>query len=153
MKLRINGEPSTELLLFTSKLIFIPTLIAIYLNRWGDVVISGSQAAAALWFHSSHTPLSFYADQATMYLLAAHTLILATRHPMTPFLFVLGFGYMVVVYSYGKRNMCFCFDANPTVADAYHASIHILGIAIYSFSMICLLPYDAQGIFGLSVSS
>jgi hypothetical protein len=46
---------------------------------------------------------------------------------------------MLIVYSYGKRNKCFCFDTNTVVADRFHASIHILGIAIYSLSMIFFL--------------
>ena len=55
---------------------------------------------------------------------------------------------MLIVYSYGQRNKCFCFDPNTQVADMYHASIHILGITIYTISMLFFLDDDA-GIFSL----
>ena len=43
-QLRIDGEPPSSLLLFTSNLIFIPTIIAGLLGRWGDVYIITTQA-------------------------------------------------------------------------------------------------------------
>ena len=64
------------------------------------------------------------------------TLPLAVTTYPTVALFVLGFGYMFVIYTYGFYNQCFSFDRRPEVADLYHASIHILGIAIYTSSMI-----------------
>ena len=76
--------------------------------------------------------------------------MLATTNTITPFLFTLGFGYMGVVYSYGKINNIFCFDPNEYIADIYDASMHIVGIIIYSGSMICFLSdeaNDANGIF------
>ncbi|NBV77701.1 hypothetical protein EBR66_06075 [bacterium] len=149
MQLKIGGEPPSELLLFTSRLIFVPAIVAFFLNRWGDVFIICFQAVCANWFHSSHTLSAFYADQVGMYLLAFHTLLLAITSIWTPFLFVLGFGYMLVVYSYGQCNSCFCFDSDPVIADRYHASIHILGIAIYASSMLFFLPMEAGGIFEL----
>ena len=83
-----------------------------------------------------------------MYLLATHTILLARTNHITPFLYILGFGYMLIVYSYGQRNKCFCFDPNAQVADMYHASIHILGIIIYTLSMLFFLDNDT-GIFSL----
>ena len=149
MQLKIGGEPPSELLLFTSRLIFVPGIIALLLNRWPDVFVISFQAICAIWFHSSHTLTAFYADQVGMYLLAAHTLLLSSTSVWTPFLYVIGFGYMLLVYSYGQRNSCFCFDANSVVADKYHASIHILGIIIYSSSMVFFLPTNAGGIFDI----
>ena len=150
-QLRIGGEPPAEILLFTSKLIFVPALIALFLRRWADVFIISFQAASAIWFHSSHTPVAFYADQLGTLVLATHTLLLARSTPYTPPLFVIGFGYMLVVYSYGQRNKCFCFDPNPRIADRFHASIHLLGITIYSSSMIFFLPYEAAGILDVNL--
>ena len=149
----MGGEPPTDILIFTSKLIFIPGIVALCLNRWGDVFIITFQAIMAIWYHSTHTIASFYADQVGIWLLATHTLLLARTSAATPYLFVLGFGYMLVVYSYGKRNNCFCFDPNRVLADRYHASIHILGISIYSTSMIFFLPYTAGGIFNLTATA
>ena len=149
MELKVGGEPPSELLLITSRLIFVPAIVAFFLSRWGDVFVICFQAVCAIWFHSSHTLSAFYADQAGMYLLAFHTLLLARTSVWTPFLFVLGFGYMLIVYSYGQRNKCFCFDSDPVIADRYHASIHILGIAIYASSMLFFLPGEAGGIFEL----
>lgn len=148
-QVKINNEPPSKILLFTSKLIFIPAIIALFLKRWGDVFIIAFQAICAMWFHSSHTAISLYADQAGMWILIIHTLLLAITNNITPFLYILGFGYMLIVYSYGKYNKCFCFDLNPSIADTYHASIHILGIGIYSCSMLFILSYEASGIFGL----
>jgi hypothetical protein len=137
------------MLTITSHLIFFPAIIALYLSRWIDVFIIALQAITAVWYHSYHTTASYYADQVAIWLLACHTLLLARTSIVTPYLFVVGFGYMVVVYCYGKRNKCFCFDENILVADLYHGSIHILGIAIYSVSMLFFLPYESGGIFDL----
>ena len=58
---------------------------------------------------------------------------------------------MLIAYSYGKRNKCFCFDPNAQVADMYHASIHILGITIYrQIPKLRTLVLDF-GIFGNDV--
>jgi hypothetical protein len=149
VELKIGGEPPSELLLLTSRLIFLPAIVAFVHKRWGDVFVISFQGICAIWFHSSHTFTSFCADQVSMYLLATHTLLLARTSYWTPFLFVLGFGYMLIVYSYGKRAGCFCFDPNPMIADRYHASIHILGILIYASSMIFFLPHEAGGLFDL----
>lgn len=143
---RIDGEPPVQILVFTSSLICIPTLVALRFNRWGDVYITSLQAVCSLWFHSSHTRIALYADQISMWILITHTFLLAVRHWATPFLFVLGFGYILLVYVYGKRINAFCFDPDTRIADAYHASIHILGILIYSGSMM-ILPHDTYGIF------
>ena len=136
-----------KLLVFTSNLICIPTCVAFLLKRWEDVFITSLQAICAIWYHSSHSPISFYADQISIWLLVLHTCMLATTNTITPFLFTLGFGYMGVVYSYGKINNIFCFDPNEYIADIYHASMHIVGIIIYSGSMIFFLPNEANGIF------
>jgi hypothetical protein len=146
-QLRVGGEPPSPILLFTSRLIFVPAIVALLLKRWGDVFIICFQAVCAVWFHSAHSPASYWMDQVGMYLLATHTFFLARTSSATPFLFVLGFGYMLMVYSYGQRNSCFCFDPNTVIADRYHASIHILGIAIYASSMMFFLPHEAGGIF------
>ena len=145
------SEPAGEILIFTSKLIFVPAIVALCLGRWGDVFVITFQAVIAIWYHSTHTLASFYADQVGIWLLAIHTLLLAITSAATPYLFVLGFGYMLVVYLYGKRNKCFCFDPNRELADRYHGSIHILGIAIYSASMIFFLPDTAGGIFDIKL--
>jgi len=149
-RVRIEGEPPVQILVFTSSLICIPTLVALSLHRWGDVYITSLQALCSLWFHSSHTPISLYADQISMCILITHTFLLAVTHWLTPFFFLLGFGYIFLVYVYGKRINAFCFDPDTRIADAYHASIHILGIAIYSGSML-ILSNDAYGIFDSSI--
>lgn len=148
-RLQVAGEPPTEILILSSRLIFVLAVIAFFLKRWGDVFIVTSQALCAIWFHSSRNLISYYADQFSMYLLALHTLLLARTSQVTPYLFVLGFGYMLVLYSYGQRNRCFCFDSDINIANRYHASIHILGITIYGSSMILFLDYEAGGIFDL----
>jgi hypothetical protein len=131
--------PDLPLLRVTSSLIFLPAFIALALGRWTDVVVISTQGICSVWFHSTHSKLSLYADQTSILILATHTLGLALTNSVTPYLFVLGFGYMAVVFSYGKRNNCFCFDPDETVGNRYHASIHILGITIYSVSMIFFL--------------
>ena len=148
-RLRLNGEPPVDLLVFTSKLIFIPTVIALLMRRWVDVVVSSVQAISAIWFHSSHTRLSFYADQVGILLLAFHTLLLAITNNISICLFILAYGYMILVYSYGHYYKCFCFDSNVKVADKYHASIHIAGILIYSVSMLFIISHEANGIYSL----
>jgi DVNP family len=55
-------------------------------------------------------------------------------------LFILGFGYMLLVYMYGKQKNCFAFDPKEDVAEKYHASMHLVGIAIYTSSMLWFLP-------------
>jgi hypothetical protein len=149
VELRINREPPTQILIFTSSLLLIPAGVAVALKRWGDVVIISLQFVSALWFHTAHTPTSFYFDQASTSLLAVHSLLLARTTAITPFMFVLHFGYMTVVYGYGERNKCFCFHPDIIIADRYHSSIHILGMLVYTSSMILFLPYEANGIFGI----
>ena len=142
----MTQQPS-EILTLTSKLIFVPAIVALGLRRWGDVCIVSFQAVTAIWYHSSHTPVSYYVDQLGIWLLVVHTLLLAQTTPATPYMFVLGFGYMFLMYFYGKCTKRFCFDPNTDIADRYHASMHVLGIAIYSGSMIFFLPDTAGGIF------
>jgi len=145
--LRINGEAPVFILQLTSKLIFIPAIVALFLKRWGDLIIISFLAISALWYHSSHSKISYYVDQIGIWLLVFHTFLLAITNLITPFLFILGFGYMLIVYSYGKNYNCFCFDPDINIADKYHASIHVLGIAIYCISMIFFLPTESNGIF------
>jgi len=148
---RVAEEPPTEILIYTSKLILIPAILALGLRRWGDIFIITFQAVVSTWYHSQHTITSYYADQIGIWLLVVHTFLLARTSAATPYLFVLGFGYMLVVYSYGKRKKCFCFDPNRQIGDRYHASIHILGIAIYSASIMFFLPATALGLFDLKI--
>lgn len=136
-----------SILMNTSKLILIPTVIALLLARWGDVLILSLQAICAMWYHSSHTNISFYADQLSIYLLITHTFLLAITNNITPFLFILAFGYMFVVYIYGKINTCFCFNPNKNIGDMWHGSMHVLGVIVYSCSMLFILSYEANGIF------
>jgi hypothetical protein len=147
--LRLSGEPPVEMLVYTSKLIFITTIVALCMRRWVDVFITLFQAISALWYHSSHTRLSFYADQISIWLLVTHTFLLAITNTITPCLYTIGFGYMLIVYSYGQKYKCFCFDPDITIADKYHASIHIIGIIIYSSSMIFFLSDEANGIYSI----
>jgi hypothetical protein len=147
VELRINREPPTQILIVTSCLLLVPATVAIALKRWGDLFIISVQCASALWFHTAHTPISFYVDQASTALLAVHTVLLARTTMITPFMFVLHFGYMTVVYGYGERNKCFCFHPDIIIADRYHASIHVLGMLVYTSSMILFLPHEANGIF------
>jgi len=136
-----------SILVNTSKLILIPTVIALLLARWGDVLILSLQSICAIWYHSSHTNISFYADQLSMYLLITHTFLLAITNNITSFLFILAFGYMFVVYIYGKINTCFCFNPNKNIGDIWHGSMHLLGVIVYSCSMLFVLSHEANGIF------
>jgi len=118
----------------------MPALVALFLGRWPDVLIITAQATSSIWYHSTHTPASLIADRLALSALVVRTLLLAISTYETIGLFILGFGYMLTIYTYGFYTHRFSFDTRPEVADMYHASIHILGIAIYMGSMIFFLP-------------
>jgi len=145
--LRISGEPPTTILLISSSSLIVAAMTAIILKRYYDLFIISFQCVGAMLFHSFHTPILFYIDQVAIYLLAVHCFLIALTSLYTPPIFCLYFGYMTIVYVYGQYNKCFCFDPEETIADRYHASIHILGTIVYTSSMILFLPQDAIGIF------
>ena len=120
-------------------LIFIPVFIATFLGRWPDVAIITAQATSSVWYHSFYSRISLVADRLALSALIIRTLLLAITTYKTIGLFILGFGYMLIIYTYGFYNNCFSFDPRPEVSDKYHASIHILGIVIYSSSMLFLI--------------
>ena len=128
-----------QIIQYSSMLIFTPALIALFLNRWSDVAIITAQATTSVWYHSSYSRISLIFDRIALSALIVRTLLHAITTYETIGLFILGFGYMLIIYTYGFYNNCFSFDARPEVSDKYHASIHILGIAIYSGSMIFFL--------------
>jgi hypothetical protein len=124
---------------YSALFIFAPALVAAHLSRWVDVGIIVAQATASIWYHSSHSWASLFSDRVALAALVVRTLLLAVSTYATMALFVLGFGYMLLIYTYGFHNDCFSFDPRPEVADKYHASIHLLGIAIYTGSMVFFL--------------
>ena len=121
---------------YSAVFIFAPAICAAYLGRWLDVCIIASQATASLWYHSTYSYNSLVVDRLALSALFVRTLLLAIQTYATIGLFLLGFGYMALVYTYGFYNHCFSFDPRPEVADTYHASIHVLGVAIYACSML-----------------
>jgi hypothetical protein len=124
---------------YSALFIITPALIALFLGRWPDVAIITAQATSSIWYHSSHSPISLVVDRLSLSALVVRTLLLAITSYETIGLFIFGFGYMITIYTYGFYTHRFSFDPRPEVADMYHASIHILGIAIYSGSMIFFL--------------
>lgn len=124
---------------YTAFLILTPVLVAAYLSRWVDLFVILNQAVASIWYHSSHSNTSLFFDRLALSTLIVRTTLLALTNNVTIGLFFLGFGYMFVMYIYGFYNQCFSFDPRPEMADLYHASIHVVGIAIYTGSMICFL--------------
>ena len=146
-ELRINGEPPVLILVLSSMSLFIASCIAFLLKRWGDVIVISFLAICATWYHSTHTHIAFYADQLSILLLTVHTILLALSTYATHLMFVIAFGYMITLYYYGKQHKCYCFHPDIVVADRFHASMHILGLIIYSLSMVFILPYEENGIF------
>ena len=124
---------------YSARLIFAPAVVVALLGRWPDVVVIVAQAGASVWRHSTYSRLSLFVDRLALAALAARTFVLAISTWATIALFVLGFGYMLVMYTYGFCHQCYSFDPRPAVADKYHASIHVLGVAIYAGSMLFLL--------------
>lgn len=125
---------------YSSLFIFTPALVALCLGRWPDVAIITAQAISSIWYHSTYTPVSLFVDRVALAALIVRTLLLAITTYETIGLFIFGVGYMITIYTYGFYTHRFSFDTRPEVADMYHASIHILGIAIYIGSMIFFLP-------------
>ena len=124
---------------YSALFIFTPALVALFLGRWIDVAIITAQGTSSIWYHSTHTPTSLLVDRIALSALIVRTLFLAISTYETIGLFILGFGYMLTIYTYGFYTHRFSFDSRPEVADMYHASIHILGIAIYTGSMLFFL--------------
>jgi hypothetical protein len=124
---------------YSARFIFAPAVVAAFLGRWPDVVVIVAQAGASIWHHSAYSRLSLFADRLALAALAARTFSLAISTSATVALFILGFGYMLVMYTYGFCHQCYSFDPRPEVADKYHASIHVLGVAIYAGSMLFFL--------------
>ena len=120
-------------------MIFIPALIASYLGRWTDVYIILAQAICSVIYHTYKTPIALIADRISLVTLATHTLVLALSTPITRVLYLVGFGHMFTMYVGGWHLKMFCFDPDLRVGNRWHASIHILGIAIYSSSMLFFL--------------
>ena len=124
---------------FTSIAIFIPAIIAIILKRWTDVIVISTQACASIIYHSSNTQITLFIDRLALSGLIIRTFYLAISSYYTILLYLLGFGYMAIMYIFGFYKKCFSFDSNCYVADKYHSSIHIVGILIYSASMLWFL--------------
>ena len=135
----ISNHGTMNILHHTSSCIFIPALIATYLGRWPDVFVNVLQGTASVWYHNTHSPIALVFDRISLALLAARTIYLASTSLTLILLYILGFGYIGVIYLCGRRYNCFAFHPNQFTSDMYHASMHILGIAIYSGSMIWLL--------------
>lgn len=125
---------------YSARLIFVPALVAVFLGRWADVAVVAAQASASIWYHSSYSRISLFFDRLALAALVVRTFLLAVTTYATIGLFLVGFGYMLIIYTYGFYNRCFSFDPRHDVADKYHASMHILGIAIYAGSMMVFLP-------------
>ena len=123
----------------SSLLIAVPALVAVILGRWTDFMVIITQTITSIWIHFTGSPIALRIDQTALAVLIARTLSLAITGYITIGLFILGFGYMFIMYTYGYFNKCFCFDPCPKKSDRYHSSIHILGIAIYTASMIWFL--------------
>jgi hypothetical protein len=124
---------------YSSVMILAPALVAALLGRWPDAIIVSAQAAASSWHHSTYSPTSLVVDRLALSAIVMRTILLAATTYATMALFVFGFGYMFLMYSYGFYNKCFSFDPRPEVADRYHASIHVVGAAIYASSMLFFL--------------
>lgn len=124
---------------YSALLILAPAFVAAFLERWLDAAVIAFQAAASIWYHSTYSRISLIVDRAALAVLVARTFLLALSTYATMALYVLGFGYMLTMYTYGFCHQCFSFDPRPEVADLYHASIHVLGVAIYAGSMIFFL--------------
>ena len=124
---------------YSAMLILAPAFVAAFLGRWPDAAIISAQAAASIWHHSTYSRLSLIADRLALAALVVRTFLLALSTYATMALFVVGFGYMLIIYTYGFCHQCFAFDPEPEVADLYHASIHVLGVAIYAGSMLFFL--------------
>lgn len=124
---------------YSALFILTPAFVAAFLGRWPDAVIISTQAAASIWYHSTYSRISLIVDRLALAVLVVRTFLLALSTYATMALYVVGFGYMLMIYTYGFCHQCFSFDPDPEVADLYHASIHVLGVAIYAGSMIFFL--------------
>ena len=133
-------QPSAKILHLTSALIFVPAIVAASLGRWVDVAVIVTQAVTSIWVHTTGNLIAIRIDQTALAALATRTLTLAVTGYTTIGLYILGFGYMLLMYTYGFYAKRFCYDPDPVTGNCYHASIHILGIAIYTASMVWLLP-------------
>ena len=133
-----------KLLQYSSSLIFIPALIAIAHGYWIDFLIISILTVASTIHHTYYTNVTWIIDQLALYLLIFHTFNIAINNYIIMnsyigiVLFILGVGYMAIIYVYGKYNNCFAFHPKIRVADLYHASMHIFGIFIYSISFYIL---------------
>jgi hypothetical protein len=143
----MNGEPPVFISQLTSVLIFIPVLVALFFSKWGDFIILSFLGITSIWYHTYHSRLSYYVDQISIAFFVSHCSILAISNFITSIIFFLYFGYILILYSYGKEYNCFCYDPNINIGDKYHASIHILGIFTYCISVMFFLPNNAHGIF------
>ena len=139
-KLCLQPSVRVKILHLTSALLFVPAIVAASLGRWIDVAVIVTQATTSVWFHTTGSLVALRIDQTALAALATRTLSLAITGYTTIGLYILGFGYMLLVYTYGFYNKCFVFDVDPVTGNCYHASIHILGITIYIVSMVWLLP-------------
>lgn len=124
---------------YSALLILAPAFVAAFLGRWPDAAIITTQAAASIWYHSTYSRISLIVDRLALAVLVVRTFLLALSTYATMALYVVGFGYMLTIYTYGFCHQCFSFDPCAEVADLYHASIHVLGVAIYAGSMIFFL--------------
>ena len=124
---------------YTSISIFIPAIIAILLNRWIDAIIISTLGCASVTHHFNNKKITLIIDRLALICLIIRTFLLAIQSYYTIALYLIGFGYMFIIYTYGFYNNCFSFDPRFIVADRYHSSMHIIGIIIYSVSMIWFL--------------
>lgn len=124
---------------YTAIIIFIPAIIAILLERWIDAIIISCQACTSIIYHYNNTKIMLFMDRFALTSLIIRTFYLAIKSYYTIIFYLIGFGYISIIYIYGFYNKCFSFDPIFIIADRYHSSMHIIGIIIYSISMIWFL--------------
>jgi hypothetical protein len=123
----------------TATTFFIPVIVAIVYKRWPDVIVLSIQGCTSYIHHSHYTQTTLIIDRAAIFALTLRSLYIAVQSYYTMALVIVSYGYLCIMYIYGFYNKCFSFDSREIVADRYHASTHIVGIFIYSGSMIWFL--------------
>lgn len=108
---------------------------AIVYSDWPTAIVSASLAGTSIWFHTTRTPASFWADQIAILGYVGQGLAASWTRGLLPFLGVVSaVGYACGVYYGGRQWQALAFGPSTHL---WHASIHALSGAaglFYLFS-------------------
>ncbi len=115
-----------RLLQLSSLWISIPSAVSYFLGSPIDAFVIGLQCVTSVVHHTYYTKATLIVDRAVTAGVAARTLYKAYDSPVALSVFAVSYGYISVIYVFGKLYSCFASDPDADRRCRYHASMHFL---------------------------